>query len=210
MCLLPEYHFMPWANSCFPNSLLRTELSNTFFLSLSHRIPLYVCRNTSSNNLVSLPPAVVLLKPTVSVFPSTFPIEFSTSVQLTCTTNSRYANVSWLWNGGPLRNSSRIQLSDNDWVLDIKDINRNDAGMYQCQVSNSVSDNISDITHIDVICEYLAVGIISVACPRSCCLSCLVTICSICTSHPVLSFLKVFFHSSFLSNLSDHSLCGLK
>ncbi|KAK9394402.1 carcinoembryonic antigen-related cell adhesion molecule 6-like [Crotalus adamanteus] len=73
------------------------------------------------------------------------------SVHLKCDTTVRSANISWLRNGKALSSSLRIQLSNNNQTLTIQPVLRNDAGAYQCHISNPLSAQRSDTTTISVI-----------------------------------------------------------
>ncbi|XP_026571161.1 carcinoembryonic antigen-related cell adhesion molecule 5-like [Pseudonaja textilis] len=72
-------------------------------------------------------------------------------VHLKCDTTVKFANISWLQNGKPLRSCSRIQLSNNKQTLTIQPVLRRDAGAYQCHISNLFSARRSDTTIISVI-----------------------------------------------------------
>uniref|UniRef100_A0A670ZY63 Ig-like domain-containing protein n=1 Tax=Pseudonaja textilis TaxID=8673 RepID=A0A670ZY63_PSETE len=82
-------------------------------------------------------------------------------VHLKCDTTVKFANISWLQNGKPLRSCSRIQLSNNKQTLTIQPVLRRDAGAYQCHISNLFSARRSDTTIISVICEYPLPGTMS-------------------------------------------------
>uniref|UniRef100_A0A670ZY68 Ig-like domain-containing protein n=1 Tax=Pseudonaja textilis TaxID=8673 RepID=A0A670ZY68_PSETE len=69
-------------------------------------------------------------------------------VHLKCDTTVKFANISWLQNGKPLRSCSRIQLSNNKQTLTIQPVLRRDAGAYQCHISNLFSARRSDTTII--------------------------------------------------------------
>uniref|UniRef100_A0A670ZXX7 Ig-like domain-containing protein n=1 Tax=Pseudonaja textilis TaxID=8673 RepID=A0A670ZXX7_PSETE len=72
-------------------------------------------------------------------------------VHLKCDTTVKFANISWLQNGKPLRSCSRIQLSNNKQTLTIQPVLRRDAGAYQCHISNLFSARRSDTTIISLL-----------------------------------------------------------
>ncbi|XP_061452081.1 carcinoembryonic antigen-related cell adhesion molecule 6-like [Rhineura floridana] len=98
----------------------------------------------------SLTVSEVLSKPSLSVSPYPFLLEFD-SLHLTCNTSSKLAKVVWFWNREPLRSNPQIQLSDNNRTFAIQRIVRSDAGIYQCEVSKAAFIEMSDVTYIEVI-----------------------------------------------------------
>uniref|UniRef100_A0ACB8FSH2 Uncharacterized protein n=1 Tax=Sphaerodactylus townsendi TaxID=933632 RepID=A0ACB8FSH2_9SAUR len=90
-------------------------------------------------------------KPTVSAFPCPYGVEFNDSVTLTCETLSGSATVRWFKNSRPLGKSVRIHLTGNNRTLSIPNITRDEAGLYQCEVSDSANTEISDVKYVDVI-----------------------------------------------------------
>uniref|UniRef100_A0ACB8FST6 Uncharacterized protein n=1 Tax=Sphaerodactylus townsendi TaxID=933632 RepID=A0ACB8FST6_9SAUR len=90
-------------------------------------------------------------KPTVSAFPCRYAVEFKNSVNLTCENLSGPATVRWFKNSRPVGESVRINLTGNNRTLSIPNITRDDAGRYQCQLSDSENTEISDVKYVDVI-----------------------------------------------------------
>ncbi|XP_063168410.1 carcinoembryonic antigen-related cell adhesion molecule 3-like [Candoia aspera] len=91
----------------------------------------------------------LLPKPSVSII-QLFR-EHMDSVHLKCDATVRSANVIWFQNGKPLNSSPRIRLSDDNQILTIQPLLRNDSGVYQCQGSNPLSVERSNIANISVI-----------------------------------------------------------
>nr|KAF6285378.1 hypothetical protein mMyoMyo1_002609 [Myotis myotis] len=70
------------------------------------------------------------------------------SVVLTCYTNA--VSTQWFFNGMNLRLTERMKLSSNDRTLTIDPVSREDAGNYQCEVSNPMSYAESVPVELDV------------------------------------------------------------
>ncbi|ELK24487.1 Carcinoembryonic antigen-related cell adhesion molecule 1 [Myotis davidii] len=75
-------------------------------------------------------------------------MEHKDSVVLTCCTNAE--SIQWLFNGMNLRLTERMKLSSNNSTLTIDPVSREDAGNYQCEVSNPISCAKSDVVDLDV------------------------------------------------------------
>lgn len=75
------------------------------------------------------------------------------SVTLTCLSNDIGANIQWLFNSQSLQLTERMTLSQNNSILRIDPIKREDAGEYQCEISNPVSVRRSNSIKLDIICE---------------------------------------------------------
>uniref|UniRef100_L7N1H2 Ig-like domain-containing protein n=1 Tax=Myotis lucifugus TaxID=59463 RepID=L7N1H2_MYOLU len=74
--------------------------------------------------------------------------EHKDSVVLTCYTNA--VSTQWFFNGMNLRLTERMKLSWNDRTLTIDPVRREDAGNYQCEVSNPISSTDSYPVELDV------------------------------------------------------------
>ena len=74
------------------------------------------------------------------------------SVTLTCLSNDIGANIQWLFNSQSLQLTERMTLSQNNSILRIDPIKREDAGEYQCEISNPVSVRRSNSIKLDIIC----------------------------------------------------------
>ncbi|KAM5236369.1 cell adhesion molecule CEACAM21-like [Ctenodactylus gundi] len=66
------------------------------------------------------------------------------SVVLTCQSRDTGISTRWLFNGQNLQLTRRTKLSQDLSTLTIRPIRREDAGEYQCEVSNPVSSSRSD------------------------------------------------------------------
>nr|5VST_A Chain A, Biliary glycoprotein [Mus musculus] len=73
------------------------------------------------------------------------------SVTLTCLSNDIGANIQWLFNSQSLQLTERMTLSQNNSILRIDPIKREDAGEYQCEISNPVSVKRSNSIKLDII-----------------------------------------------------------
>nr|CAA47699.1 biliary glycoprotein [Mus musculus] len=73
------------------------------------------------------------------------------SVTLTCLSNDIGANIQWLFNRESLQLTERMTLSQNNSILRIDPIKREDAGEYQCEISNPVSVRRSNSIKLDII-----------------------------------------------------------
>uniref|UniRef100_G1QE27 Ig-like domain-containing protein n=1 Tax=Myotis lucifugus TaxID=59463 RepID=G1QE27_MYOLU len=79
---------------------------------------------------------------------NTIVTEHKDSVVLTCYTNA--VSTQWFFNGMNLRLKERMKLSWNDRTLTIDPVRREDAGSYQCEVSNPISTAYSAPVELDV------------------------------------------------------------
>uniref|UniRef100_G1QE51 Ig-like domain-containing protein n=1 Tax=Myotis lucifugus TaxID=59463 RepID=G1QE51_MYOLU len=77
--------------------------------------------------------------------------EHKDSVVLTCYTNA--FSTQWFFNGMNLRLTEWMNLSWNDRTLTIDPVRREDAGNYQCKVSNPISSADSYPVELDICCE---------------------------------------------------------
>uniref|UniRef100_G1PYF3 Ig-like domain-containing protein n=1 Tax=Myotis lucifugus TaxID=59463 RepID=G1PYF3_MYOLU len=74
--------------------------------------------------------------------------EHKDSVVLTCHTNA--VSIQWFFNGMNLLLTERMKLSSNDRSLTIDPVSREDAGIYQCEVSNPIVTAASERVELDV------------------------------------------------------------
>ena len=81
-------------------------------------------------------PTEPVRKPTVQAS-NTIVTENKDAVVLTCDTNA--VSTQWLFNGMNLQLTERMKLSQDHRSLTINPVKREDAGNYQCEVSNTVS-----------------------------------------------------------------------
>ncbi|XP_064437220.1 carcinoembryonic antigen-related cell adhesion molecule 1-like isoform X6 [Mirounga angustirostris] len=75
------------------------------------------------------------------------------SVVLTCSTNNTGVSIHWFFNGQSLKLTERMKLSQDNSTLTIDPVRKEDAGNYQCEVSNPDSSSQSDPIRLDVNCE---------------------------------------------------------
>ncbi|XP_007941319.1 carcinoembryonic antigen-related cell adhesion molecule 1-like, partial [Orycteropus afer afer] len=71
-------------------------------------------------------------------------------LNLTCLTNDTGISIQWIHNGQSLQLTERMALTQDNSTLTINPVRREDAGAYQCEVSNPVSHNRSDLFRLTV------------------------------------------------------------
>nr|ABL76058.1 carcinoembryonic antigen-related cell adhesion molecule 30 isoform 2L1 [Canis lupus familiaris] len=72
------------------------------------------------------------------------------SVVLTCSSSNTGVAIQWLFNGQILILTDRKKLSQDNSTLTIDPVRKEDAGKYECEVSNPVSFRKSDPVRLDV------------------------------------------------------------
>ncbi|XP_077705938.1 cell adhesion molecule CEACAM6-like isoform X5 [Canis aureus] len=72
------------------------------------------------------------------------------SVVLTCSSSNTGISIQWLFNGQILMLTDRKKLSQDNSTLTIDPVRKEDAGKYECEVSNPVSFHKSDPVRLDV------------------------------------------------------------
>ncbi|CAK7300390.1 Carcinoembryonic antigen-related cell adhesion molecule 3 [Vulpes lagopus] len=72
------------------------------------------------------------------------------SVVVTCSSSNTGVSIQWLFNGQILMLTDRKKLSQDNSTLTIDPVRKEDAGKYECEVSNSVSFRKSDPVRLDV------------------------------------------------------------
>ncbi|XP_072464045.1 cell adhesion molecule CEACAM8-like isoform X2 [Notamacropus eugenii] len=68
----------------------------------------------------------------------------NTTLVITCITEHQGINILWVFNNESLSLNERKYLSENNQMLTIRNVRREDAGSYQCEVWNPISNNRSD------------------------------------------------------------------
>ncbi|XP_058562402.1 carcinoembryonic antigen-related cell adhesion molecule 6-like isoform X1 [Neofelis nebulosa] len=76
--------------------------------------------------------------------------EHKDSVVLTCSTNNKKVSIRWFFNGRSVNLTKRMKLSQDNRALTISPVRVEDAGNYQCEVSNPVSSSKSDPVRLAV------------------------------------------------------------
>ncbi|XP_058563609.1 carcinoembryonic antigen-related cell adhesion molecule 1-like isoform X1 [Neofelis nebulosa] len=76
--------------------------------------------------------------------------EHKDSVVLTCSTNNTGVSIWWFFNNQSLKLTERMKLSPDNSTLTVDPVRREDAGDYQCEVSNPVSSSKSDLVKLNV------------------------------------------------------------
>ncbi|XP_049477228.1 carcinoembryonic antigen-related cell adhesion molecule 1 isoform X2 [Panthera uncia] len=76
--------------------------------------------------------------------------EHKDSVVLTCSTNNTGVSIWWFFNNQSLKLTERMKLSPDNSTLTVDPVRREDAGDYQCEVSNPVSSSKSDPVKLNV------------------------------------------------------------
>lgn len=88
-------------------------------------------------------------QPSIQIINTT--VKELSSVTLTCFSKDTGVSVRWLFNSQSLQLTDRMTLSQDNSTLRIDPIKREDAGEYQCEISNPVSFRISHPIKLDVI-----------------------------------------------------------
>uniref|UniRef100_A0A8C5ZZU8 Ig-like domain-containing protein n=1 Tax=Marmota marmota marmota TaxID=9994 RepID=A0A8C5ZZU8_MARMA len=76
------------------------------------------------------------------------------SVAMTCLSGDPGISITWIFNSQTLQLTDRMQLSPDHRTLSIDPVRQEDAGEYQCEVSNPASSSRSDRYRLAVICEW--------------------------------------------------------
>ncbi|XP_066015791.1 hemicentin-1-like isoform X2 [Pocillopora verrucosa] len=58
--------------------------------------------------------------------------------------------ISWTKDGSPTKNNSRIRFSKHNRLLTISNVNRTDSGHYRCVAKNSLGNNTSNVSAINI------------------------------------------------------------
>ncbi|XP_012373068.1 carcinoembryonic antigen-related cell adhesion molecule 1-like [Octodon degus] len=80
-------------------------------------------------------------------------VEEGGSVVLTCLSNDTGISIQWFFNDQQLQLTESMKVSQSSSILTIDPVKRQDAGEYQCEVSNAVSSSRSHPLRLEVICE---------------------------------------------------------
>ncbi|XP_077919311.1 cell adhesion molecule CEACAM6-like isoform X3 [Halichoerus grypus] len=81
------------------------------------------------------------------------------SVVLTRSTNNTGVSIHWFFNGQSLKLMERMKLSQDNSTLTICPVRRENAGNFQCEVSNPLSSGKSDPIRLDMSCERSTTGL---------------------------------------------------
>ena len=80
-------------------------------------------------------------------------IEHEGPVVLTCLTDETGISIRWFFKGRSLLLAQRMTLSSDSSTLTIDPVSREDAGGYQCEVSNRGNSSRSGPLRLRVTCE---------------------------------------------------------
>ncbi|XP_071460277.1 uncharacterized protein [Marmota flaviventris] len=81
------------------------------------------------------------------------------SVAMTCFSDDPGISITWIFNSQTLQLTDRMQLSPDHRTLSIDPVRQEDAGEYQCEVSNPVSSTRSDRYRLAVISQERTPGL---------------------------------------------------
>ncbi|XP_077889469.1 cell adhesion molecule CEACAM6-like [Ictidomys tridecemlineatus] len=84
-----------------------------------------------------------LPKPNITINNSQ-PMEGEDSLALTCEPEVNYATYLWKINSQKISDGDRLKLSNNNRILTLFNVTRNDTGPYECEIQNPVSASHSD------------------------------------------------------------------
>ncbi|KAM8787946.1 cell adhesion molecule CEACAM1 isoform 2-T2 [Rhynchonycteris naso] len=124
-----------------PNLTANDSGSYTCF---AHNSATRLNRTTVKNITISEPVG----KPSIQARNDTV-TEHKDTVVLACLTNDTGISIGWIFNNQSLRLTERMKLSQGNSTLTIDPVRREDAGDYQCEVSNPVSSSKSDPFRLD-------------------------------------------------------------
>ncbi|XP_072464044.1 cell adhesion molecule CEACAM6-like isoform X1 [Notamacropus eugenii] len=108
----------------------------------------YICNASnsvsglSSSKDINVTISEIVSKPNLTAS-STNVLE-NTTLVITCITEHQGINILWVFNNESLSLNERKYLSENNQMLTIRNVRREDAGSYQCEVWNPISNNRSD------------------------------------------------------------------
>ncbi|XP_058385381.1 carcinoembryonic antigen-related cell adhesion molecule 5-like [Diceros bicornis minor] len=108
--------------------------------------------SSSRSDLLSLDVKYPVAQPSIEAS-NTKVTEDKDSVVLTCLTNDTEISIQWFFSNQSLWLTERVKLSQDNSTLTIDPVRREDAGDYQCEVSNLVSSSRSDVLSLDVKCK---------------------------------------------------------
>ena len=94
--------------------------------------------------------------PKISVRPQVKTTTEGDTVTLSCnTTGNPVPTISWTINGSPVdtTDNPRISFSRGKQQLTITNVSRTDSGEYRCAASNSLGNDTSNTTSLDVQCK---------------------------------------------------------
>ena len=62
--------------------------------------------------------------------------------------------ILWTKDGSPINNNSRIRFSIHNRLLTVSNVNRTDSGHYRCVANNSLGNDISNVSTVDIQCKF--------------------------------------------------------
>ena len=62
--------------------------------------------------------------------------------------------ISWTKDGSPTKNNSRIRFSKHNRLLTISNVNRTDSGHYRCVAKNSLGNDTSNVSTVNIQCKF--------------------------------------------------------
>ncbi|XP_042346407.1 carcinoembryonic antigen-related cell adhesion molecule 5-like [Plectropomus leopardus] len=116
----------------------------------------YSCQAFNSKTLryESSSPAVISVLIPVSNLTATASntdlVEFNSSVRLSCSASGSSLSFLWLNGSSEVTGSDKVQLADGGANLTIVHVTRYDKGPFKCQVSNPVSNDISEPINFNI------------------------------------------------------------
>ncbi|XP_007458759.1 PREDICTED: putative pregnancy-specific beta-1-glycoprotein 7-like [Lipotes vexillifer] len=148
-------------NQSLPNST-RLELSEdnrtlTLFHVMRNDTGPYMCETRNPVSVSRSDPFTLniiypVAQPSIEAS-NTTATEHENTVVLTCCTNDTGISICWFFNGQSLLLTERMKLSPDNSTLIINPVRREDAGDYQCEVSNQGNSSKSDPLRLGVKCK---------------------------------------------------------
>ena len=93
-------------------------------------------------------------KPEITTHPQSVTTKEGDNVTLSCyATGNPVPAISWIKDGFPISNNSRISLSQDNNQLTMTNVKRTDSGEYQCVASNRVGKDTSNASTVNILCK---------------------------------------------------------
>ncbi|XP_020610523.1 roundabout homolog 1-like [Orbicella faveolata] len=113
-----------------------------------------VANNSLGNATSNAATLNVQYPPEIAVHPEAETKSEGENVTLSCKADGNpVPTISWTRNGSPVGQSGRISFSADKKQLTITHVNRTDSGEFRCVASNSLGNDTSDASTVDIQCK---------------------------------------------------------